>query len=109
MGDVCKCITELDSFKTVCTNEEVLRTVYNVRVLTRKKRRKDRQKKWNNKSKRFTAYGQFVFWVYGQPLGKNIHKILPNCVYNHIRLTFPSDDNNYTDFAHGANDDILID
>ena len=47
--------------------------------------------------------------MYDGILGESIRKILPNCVYNAIRQTFPSHDCGYTDFRPSDNDDIFID
>ena len=107
LGD-CLCITDTEEFKTVCGDEAVLQTAYNTRHFIRKQRRKERQKStWNNDSKRFTAYRQFIFWIYSRPLGKNIRKILPDCVYHFIRQRFPSE-REFIDFVPGENDNILI-
>ncbi len=109
MGNEYRCITEVEEFQTVCVNEAVLKIAHNLRCYIKKQRRKLKIKDaWNNDSKRFTAYGQFIFWIFGHPLGKKIRKILPNCVYHYIRQRFPSDKGT-TDFIQGDNDDIFID
>ena len=74
----------------------------------KKKRRKQRSDAFDNKARRWTAYGQFVFWIHAGPIGESVRKVLPSCVYNAIRSKFPSNDGMYSDFAAGINDDIFI-
>lgn len=105
----CKCIAETSAFKVVCLNEDILRVSFRRIVTIRKKRRKSSREVFNDSARRWTAYSQFIFWIYDGILGESIRKVLPNCVYNAIRQTFPSLNCEYSDFRPGDNDDILID
>lgn len=105
----CKCITETSTFKVICLNEDTLRVTFRRVVAIRKKRRKSVRDAFNDSARRWTAYSQFIFWTYDGILGKSIRKILPNCVYNTIRQTFPSLSGEYSDFRPGDNDDVFID
>ena len=107
--DSIKCITESPDFNVMCLNEEILRVNFKRILAIRKKRRKSSREVFDNKARRWTAYSQFIFWIYDGPLGLSVHKILPNCVYKVIRQTFPSYDKLYADFNPGDNDDIFID
>lgn len=104
----CSCITETESFKAVCLDKTVLYVSFRRIQTIRKKRRKQHTDVFNNKACRWTAYGQFIFWIYDGPIGQSVRKVLPTCVYNTIRFKFPSDDGIYSDFKVGVNDDIFI-
>lgn len=109
MGTERTCITETPAFKVMCLNEEVLRVSFRRTITIRKKRRKSSREVFDNSARRWTAYSQFIFWIYDGILGESIRKILPTCVYDIIRQTFPSVNCEYSDFRPGDNDDIFID
>ena len=107
----CKCITDSSAFRIMCLNEDILRVSFRRTLTIRKKRRKSSREMFDDRARRWTAYSQFIFWIYDGILGKSIRKMLPNCVYmyNAIRQTFPSHNCEYTDFSPGDNDEIFID
>jgi hypothetical protein len=103
------CITKTESFKTLILRKDVLQLAFQRTLALRKKRRKSSKSDiFSKETARFTAYGQFVFWIHTH-LGQNIRKILPTCVYKAIRTEYPSEDGTYTEFTPGINDDIFID
>ncbi|XP_057290227.1 P2X purinoceptor 7-like [Hydractinia symbiolongicarpus] len=53
-----------------------------------------------NKAYRYAAYRQFTWWVHVR-LGKSVRRVIPSCVVNKIRDTFPAPDNIYTGFKDG--------
>ncbi|XP_067045481.1 uncharacterized protein [Acropora muricata] len=77
------CITEHESFLTVCPNREVLWTA-------------------------LAAYRQFTWWVHGH-LGKTICHVIPSCVVMNIRSAFPSEDGSYTGYIVGDDDESTFD
>lgn len=104
-------VTETSGFKIVCLNEEILKISFQWMIAICKKRKKAVREIFNNCARRWTAYSQFIFWIYGGPLGQSIHEVLTSCVGLHdaIRQKFPSLDGLYTDFCAGDNDKILLD
>lgn len=51
----------------------------------------------NNSSWRYTAYRQYIIWVWGK-LGYRNRKVVPSCVVWKIRDRFPDPTGNYTGF-----------
>ena len=51
----------------------------------------------NNACWRFTAYRQYVMWVWGH-LGRGNRKVIPACIVLKIRNRFPDERGNYTGF-----------
>ena len=52
------------------------------------------------------AYRQFVSWVRrGQPLGRKFRIVLPACVVNKIRQTFPEDTGIYEGYHSASSSD----
>ena len=109
MGDR-KCITEVNGFKILCLDDSVLWVAFLHMNALRKQRHKLLTNIFNNKARlMWVAYGQFMFWIYEEPLGHNIRKIWPLCVYSKIHQSFPLVDGMYSDFCIGANTNIYID
>jgi hypothetical protein len=54
---------------------------------------------------RFAAYTQFTWWVYNR-LGKARRRVVPACVSNIIRTTYPTDKNEeYEGYHSGIDED----
>lgn len=88
-----KCIARTSAFRDVCLNVNVLEAALGTwRTFT------DNALNISNKSYRFIAYRQYISWVYGW-LGKDVRRIIPACVVNTIRDTFPAQDGIYVPFA----------
>lgn len=86
------CITSHHSFSAVCLNEDVL----NVAYMTYKQYvRLDYGNNW----KRYTAYRQFVRWVYHY-LGEKVRVPLPACAVAKIRQTFPLQQGQHVGFTY---------
>ena len=51
----------------------------------------------NNGCWRYTAYRQYILWVWGK-LGRRNRKVIPSCIVRKIRDRFPDPNGNYTGF-----------
>ena len=60
----CKCITDSSAFKIMCLNEDILRVIFRRTLTIRKKRRKSTSEMFDDSARRWTAYSQFIFWIY---------------------------------------------
>ena len=87
-----KCISHTDGFRDVCLNRNVLEA-----ALGSWSQMTDEPVEKSNKSYRFIAYRQYISWIFGW-LGKDVRKVIPSCVVNKIRITFPEPDNNYVPY-----------
>ena len=88
-----KRIARTSAFRDVCLNVNVLEAALGTwRTFT------DNALNISNKSYRFIAYRQYISWVYGWQ-GKDVRRIIPACVVNTIRDTFPAQDGIYVPFA----------
>ena len=65
-----QCITQADSFDVLHFNEDVLRISFLRNNEMRKKLKKSVVEIFDNRARRFTAYGQFPFWIYGKQMIK---------------------------------------
>ena len=89
-----KCVALTVAFQEVCLSRNVLEAALGTwRHLT------EQPLEISNKSYRFIAYRQFISWVYGW-LGKDVRKVIPSCVVNTIRRTFPAPDDVYVPFRN---------
>lgn len=80
------CITLVKGFESVCLDEDVLQIAYlNYRM------QYGHEEKTIHERYRFTAYRQFVMWIF-RHLGKKIRVPLPSCVVSKIREKFTSPD-----------------
>ena len=87
-----KCISLTDGFRDVCLNRNVLEAALGTwHQIT------EEPVEISNKSYRFIAYRQYISWIFGW-LGKDVRKVIPSCVVNKIRITFPAPDNNYVPY-----------
>lgn len=87
-----ECITTLSAFAAVCLQADVLETAY---YHYRAVYGQEELAKSQHERFRYTAYRQFVMWIYHH-LGKSIRVVLPSCVVNRIRVEYPSE--NFTGF-----------
>ena len=90
-----ECITATDAFLVVCTNKYVLGT-----ALGAWHHMNGQMMEICNKSYRFIAYRQYIWWQYGK-LGRGVRKRIPTCVLWKIRQTFPAADGVYVPFSYG--------
>jgi len=95
-----QCITFTDEFKTICLNKTVLK---NVLVGMHETRGDHIEKETSNRSYRYAAYKQFVWWVF-QRLGKGNRRVLPSCVIWKIRNCFEEEDGVYSLYSEGGKD-----
>ena len=87
-----QCISHTVAFRDVCLNINVLEAAIGTwRTFT------DEPLQISNRSYRFIAYRQYISWIFGW-LGKDIRKIIPSCVVQKIRQTFPAQDGVYIPF-----------
>lgn len=61
------------------------------------------EKDTSNRSYRYAAYKQFVWWVF-QRLGKGNRRVLPSCVIWKIRNSFEEEDGVYSLYSEGGKD-----
>ena len=95
-----KCITESPEFTTLCLNELVLKNVLTGLHVSRGDYLED---KCANRSLRYAAYKQFVWWTF-KSLGKGNRKVIPSCVIWKIRNTYFEPDGKYTLYSDGHKD-----
>ncbi len=87
-----RCISRTEAFRDVCLNINVLEAAIGAwRTFT------DDPMEINNRSYRFIAYRQYISWIFGW-LGKDVRKVIPSCVVQKIRTTFPAEDCVYIPF-----------
>ncbi|CAN7944445.1 unnamed protein product [Ixodes hexagonus] len=81
------CITKHHLFVLYCLNRDVLDLEYTKLRVSRPLSARNIQHM--NAKYRYTAYCQFVWWVYGK-LGKENRVPLPSCVVTRVREEFPA-------------------
>ena len=54
---------------------------------------------FENTNYHFSAYKQYISWIYGR-LGKRIRQVIPSCVVWAIRKKYPSDDGECVPFNY---------
>ena len=86
------CITNSEEFKIICLNKAVLK---NVLIGMHETKGDPLEQKITNRSYRFAAYKQFVWWVF-QRLGKGNRRVLPSCAVWRIRNCFEEEDRVYS-------------
>ncbi|XP_057303347.1 P2X purinoceptor 7-like [Hydractinia symbiolongicarpus] len=94
------CVTQLDQFKTLCLNADVLK---NVLVGLHESKGDHLEENIKNRSMRYAAYKQFTWWLY-QHLGKGNRRVIPSCALWEIRNLYPELDNNYVPYSEGKKD-----
>ena len=55
---------------------------------------------FENTNYRFSAYKQYISWIYGR-LGKPIRQVILSCLVRAVRKKYPSDDGEYVPFNYG--------
>ena len=89
-----KCVTQADEFKMICLEKAVLET--NLATIATYTGDKFAH---NNANYRFSAYKQYISWVYGH-LGKYVRQVIPSCIVWAIRTKYPSKNGKYVPFNH---------
>ena len=97
-----KCITEAEEFGLLCCNKAVLKNVL-VGLHETRGDPLEKDSEIKNRSLRFAAYKQFIWWIF-QQLGKGNRRVIPSCVVWHIRKRFPEADGQYVRFKEGERD-----
>ena len=82
------CITESPEFTTLCLNELILKNVSTGLHISRGDYLEDQ---CSNRSLRYAAYKQFVWWIF-KSLGKGNRRVIPSYVIWKIRNTYPEHD-----------------
>ena len=88
------CITESNEFKMVCLERVVLET--NLATISRYT---GETFEFENTNYRFSAYKQYISWIY-ERLGKRIRQVIPSCVVWANRKKYPLDDGEYVPFNY---------
>ena len=94
------CIAKSIEFEILCTRKFVLE---NVLIGFHEIKGDHLEEIWSNRSLRYAAYKQFVWWVF-KYLGKGNRRVLPSCVLWKIRDMYPQADNDYVLFSEGTHD-----
>lgn len=94
------CILDSQEFSTLCLNEYVLK---NVLTGLHVSRGDYLENECTNRSLRYAAYKQFIWWIF-KSLGKGNRRVIPSCVIWKIRDTFPECDGQYTLYFNGHKD-----
>ncbi|CAN7944072.1 unnamed protein product [Ixodes pacificus] len=81
------CITKHHLFHLYCLNRDILDLEYVKLRVSRPLSLRNRQH--INAKYRYTAYCQFVWWMYGK-LGRENRVPLPSCVVTRVRQEFPA-------------------
>ena len=58
---------------------------------------------FSNRSLRYAAYKQFIWWVF-KKLGKGNRRVIPLCALWKIRELYPEPDGNYVMYLEGKQD-----
>lgn len=94
------CVLGCNEFKTLCLNEVVLK---NVLTGLHETRGDPIEPNMSNRSLRYAAYRQFIWWVF-KNLGKGNRRVIPSCALWKIRKIFPEPDGNYVLYSEGKED-----
>ena len=89
------CITKNEDFSLLCLRKVVLE---NVLVSLHETRGDFLEFPLSNKSFRFAAYKQFIWFVYKR-LGRGNRRVIPSCVIWKIRESFPEKDGIYVPYT----------
>lgn len=98
--EVMNCIIQSKDFDTLCCNETVLK---NVLTGLHETKGDHLEKIPSNRSLRFAAYKQFIWWVFNY-LGKGERRVIPSCGLWRIRTLFPEADLKYVNYSDGSKD-----
>ena len=94
------CVTESVGFETLCTNKLVLT---NILTGLHETQGDFLEKNCSNRSLRYAAYKQFIWWVF-KNLGKGNRRVIPSCAVWKIRNLFPEPDGKYSLYSDGLKD-----
>ena len=94
------CIIQSSEFETLCLNETVLKNVLTGLHVSRGDFLEDNT---TNRSLRFAAYKQFVWWIF-KNLGRGNRRVIPSCVIWKIRNKYPESNGQYTLCSDGNKD-----
>ena len=97
-----KCVTLAKEFELLCLNKTILKNVL-VGLHETRGDFLEQNMDVQNRSLRFAAYKQFIWWIF-QHLGKGNRRVIPSCVVWSIRKHFPAANGNYTRFKEGERD-----
>ena len=91
------CVIKSIEFETLCINKLVLE-----KVLTglHESRGDHMEKTWSNRSLRYAAYKQFIWWVF-KSLGKGNRRVIPSCTLWRIRKLYPEPNKEYNLYSEG--------
>jgi hypothetical protein len=97
------CIKHHSSFDQVILNIDVLKTARQAMLVYEKNPHLVELQDATNRTWRFVAYRQFINWANsGESLGKNRRLVIPACVVQEIRETFPETSGAYVGFSATA-------
>ena len=91
------CVIKPIEFETLCINKFVLE---NILIGLRESRRDHMEKTWSNRSLRYAAYKQFIWWVF-KYLGKGNRRLISSCALSRIRKLYPEHNREYTLHSEG--------
>ena len=94
------CVIKSIEFETLCINKLVLE---NVLTGLHESRGDHMEKTWSNRSLRYAAYKQFIWWVF-KSLGKGNRRAFPSCALWRIRKLYPEPNREYTLYSEGRRD-----
>ena len=96
------CITLATEFKTLCLAKFVLKNVL-VGLHETGEDPLEKESELTNRSLRFAAYKQFIWWIF-QRLGKGSKRVILSCVVWNIRKLYPEANGQYVLFNEGEFD-----
>ena len=94
------CMIDSPEFSTLCLNEYVLQIVLTGLHVSIGDYLEN---ECTNRSLRYAAYKQFIWWIY-KSLGKGNIRVIPSCALWKIRDTFPELGGQYTLYSDGHKD-----
>ena len=94
------CVIKSIEFETLCINKLVLE---NVLTGLHESRGDHMEKTWSNRSLRYAAYKQFIWWVF-KSVGKGNRRVIPSCALWRIRKLYPEPNREYTLYSEGRRD-----
>ena len=94
------CVIKSIEFETLYINKFVLE---NILTGLHESRRDHMEKAWSNRSLRYAAYKQFIWWVF-KYLGKGNRRVISSCALRRIRKLYPEHNREYTLRSEGRRD-----
>jgi hypothetical protein len=105
----CGCIVNHSTFINHIVSQDGLKILRHIILQnsTNNLKRRELKKTLTNKSYRYLAYRQFVYWVNSwKNLGKGVRIVIPSCAVNKIRECYPEDSNIYVGFLPSTQEDV---